>query len=164
MEENLQLEYIEYNNHKFMKMKLYDYDFEGYIFFEKDPEETAGSYADDEIPEVSFTNSPNEKTNKTGEYTKTEDGININNYKIKFGTYSGKYKTSQNGSSGYTAEKKIKINSNDTITMYGPTGEENDYSFRIENNTIKVSNIIIEIVGDNKVKFSTDDFVLEYKE
>ena len=62
MEKNLQLEYIEYNNHKFMKMKLYGYDFEGYVFFEKDPEETAGSYADDEIPEVNFTNNTNEKT------------------------------------------------------------------------------------------------------
>ena len=163
MEKNLQLEYIEYNNHKFMKMKLYGYDFEGYVFFEKDPEETAGSYADDEIPEVNFTNNTNEKTNDSGEDTKTKDGIKINNYNIKYGTYSGKYKTSQNGSSEYTSEKKIKINSNDTITMYGPTGEESDYSFTIENNTIKVGNNIIEVVGDNKVKFTTQDVVLEYK-
>ena len=163
MEENLQLEYIEYNNHKFMKMKLYGYDFEGYIFFEKDPEETAGSYADDEIPEVNFTNNTNEKTNDSGEDTKTEDGIKINNYNIKYGTYSGKYKTSQNGGSGYTSEEKIKINSNDTITMYGPTGEESDYPFTIENNTIKVGNNTIEVVGNNKIKFTTQDVVLEYK-
>lgn len=163
MEENLQLEYIEYNNHKFMKMKLYGYDFEGYIFFEKDPEKTAGSYADDEIPEVKFTNNTNEKTNDSREYTKTEDGIKINNYNIKYGTYSGKYKTSQNGGSGYTSEEKIKINSNDTITMYGPTGEESDYPFTIENNTIKVGNNIIEVVGNNKIKFTTQDVVLEYK-
>lgn len=163
MEENLQLEYIEYNNHKFMKMKLYDYDFEGYIFFEKDPEETAGSYADDEVPEVNFINNTNEKTNDSREYTKTEDGIKINNYNIKYGTYSGKYKTSQNGGSGYTSEEKIKINSNDTITMYGPTGEESDYPFTIENNTIKVGNNIIEVVGNNIIKFTTQDVVLEYK-
>ena len=163
MEENLQLEYIEYNNHKFMKMKLYDYDFEGYIFFEKDPKEKAGSYADDEIPEVNFTNNTNEKTNDSREYTKTEDGIKINNYNIKYGTYSGKYKTSQNGGSGYTSEEKIKINSNDTITMYGPTGEESDYPFTIENNTIKVGNNTIEVVGNNKIKFTTQDVVLEYK-
>ena len=162
-EENLKLEYIEYNNHKFMKMRLYGYDFEGYIFFEKDPEETASSYADDEIPEVNFTNNTNEKTNDSGEDTKTEDGIKINNYNIKYGTYSGKYKTSQNGSSEYTSEKKIKINANDTITMYGPMGEEEDYSYTIEDNSIKVGNNTIEIVGNNKVKFSVDDFVLEYK-
>ncbi len=164
MEENLFLEYIEYNNHKFLKMKLYDYDFEGCIFFEKDPKEKAGSYADDEIPEVNFENNINSKNNESREYIKNADEIKINNFKIKFGTYSGKYKTSQTeGSGGYIAETKIKINSNDTITMYGPTGEESDYPFTIENNTIKVGTNIIEIVGDNKVKFLTDDFVLEYR-
>ena len=58
---------------------------------------------------------------------------------------------------------KIKINANNTVTMYGPTGEEADYPFTIENNTIKVGNNIIEVVGNNKVKFSVDDLVLEYK-
>ena len=54
-EENLKLEYIEYNNHKFMKMLLYDFDYEIYIFFEKDPEKIVGSYADDDIPKVDFS-------------------------------------------------------------------------------------------------------------
>lgn len=168
-EENLKLEYIEYNNHKFMKMKLYDYDFEAYVFFEKDPESTAGSYADDNIPEVSFNTQDNDENTSTSKensnYEKTADGLKINGYTIKFGTYSGKYKTTQTESwdDAYTAEVKIKINSNDTVTMYGPMGDEDDYTFTIENNNIKVGNSTIEIVGNNKVKFSTDDLVLEYK-
>ena len=169
MEENLSLEYIEYNNHKFMKMKLYDFDFEGYIFFEKDPEEVTGSYADDEIPEVSFnTEDMGEDTsNNTGNsnYEKNSDGLKINGYTLKFGTYSGTYRTTQTESwdDAYTAEKKIKINSNDTITFYGAPGDEFDYAYKIENNTIVSGNNVIEIVGNNKVKFSIDDVILEYK-
>lgn len=168
-EENLKLEYIEYNNHKFMKMLLYDFDYEIYIFFEKDPELTAGSYADDDIPEVSFKtkdeNGDTSTNTESSNYEKTTDSLKINGYTIKFGTYSGKYKTTQTESwdDAYTAVKKIKINSNDTITMYGPTGEESDYPFTIENNTIKVGNNIIEVVGNNKIKFTTQDVVLEYK-
>lgn len=168
-EENLKLEYIEYNNHKFMKMLLYDFDYEIYIFFEKDPELTAGSYADDDIPEVSFKtkdeNGDTSTNTESSNYEKTTDSLKINGYTIKFGTYSGKYKTTQTESwdDAYTAVKKIKINSNDTVTMYGPTGEEADYPFTIENNTIKVGNNIIEVVGNNKIKFTTQDVVLEYK-
>ena len=168
-EENLKLEYIEYYNHKFMKMKLYDYDFEAYVFFEKDPESTAGSYADDNIPEVSFNTQDNDENTSTSKensnYEKTADGLKINGYTIKYGKYSATYKTTQTESwnDAYTAELKIKINSNDTVTMYGPTGEEAEYPYTIENNTIKVGTNIIEVVGNNKVKFSVDDLVLEYK-
>ena len=162
-EENLKLEYIEYNNHKFMKMLLYDFDYEIYIFFEK-----VGSYADDDIPKVDFSTKNNEDaSNNSGKsnYEITTDGIKINGYTIKYGKYSNTYKTTQTESwdDAYTAEMKIKINANNTVTMYGPTGEEADYPFTIENNTIKVGNNIIEVVGNNKVKFSVDDLVLEYK-
>ena len=167
-EENLKLEYIEYNNHKFMKMLLYDFDYEIYIFFEKDPEKIVGSYADDDIPKVDFSTKNNEDaSNNSGKsnYEITTDGIKINGYTIKYGKYSNTYKTTQTESwdDAYTAEMKIKINANNTVTMYGPTGEEADYPFTIENNTIKVGNNIIEVVGNNKVKFSVDDLVLEYK-
>ena len=168
-EKNLKLEYIEYNNHKFMKMKLEDDDFDAYIFFEKDPESTTGSYADDDIPEVSFsTEDKDEDTPKnTGNsnYEKTSDGLKINGYTLKFGTYSGTYRTTQTESwdDAYTAEKKIKINSNDTITFYGAPGDEFDYAYKIENSKIVSGNNVIEIVGNNKVKFSVDDLVLEYK-
>ena len=167
-EENLKLEYIEYNNHKFMKMLLYDFDYEIYIFFEKDPEKIVGSYADDDIPKVDFSTKNNDDaSNNSGKsnYEITTDGIKINGYTIKYGKYSNTYKTTQTESwdDAYTAEMKIKINANNTVTMYGPTGEEADYPFTIENNTIKVGNNIIEVVGNNKVKFSVDDLVLEYK-
>ena len=168
-EENLKLEYIEYNNHKFMKMKLYDYDFEAYVFFEKDPESIVGSCADDDIPEVDFENQDNNENkntnNEKSNYEKTTEGLKINGYTLKYGKYSATYKTTQTESwdDAYTAELKIKINSNDTVTMYGPTGEEAEYPYTIENNTIKVGTNIIEIVGNNKVKFSVDDLVLEYK-
>ena len=167
-EENLKLEYIEYNNHKFMKMLLYDFDYEIYIFFEKDPEKIVGSYADDDIPKVDFSTKNNEDaSNNSGKsnYEITTDGIKINGYTIKYGKYSNTYKTTQTESwdDAYTAEMKIKINANNTVTMYGPTGEEADYPFTRENNTIKVGNNIIEVVGNNKVKFSVDDLVLEYK-
>ena len=167
-EENLKLEYIEYNNHKFMKMLLYDFDYEIYIFFEKDPEKIVGSYADDDIPKVDFSTKNNEDaSNNSGKsnYEITTDGIKINGYTIKYGKYSNTYKTTQTESwdDAYTAEMKIKINANNTVTMYGPTGEEADYPFTIENNTIKVGNNIIEVVGNNKIKFTTQDVVLEYK-
>ena len=169
LEENLYLDYIEYNNHKFMKMLLYGYDYEIYIFFEKEPEKIAGSYADDDIPQVIFNNNGNtgDTTTNTSNsnYEKTTDGLKINGYTIKYGTYSSKYTTTQTESqnNSYTSEVKIKINSNDTITMYGPMGDEADYPFTIENNTIKVGNNTIEIVDNNKVKYSTDDLLLEYK-
>lgn len=168
-EKNLKLEYIEYNNHKFMKMKLEDTDFDAYVFFEKDPESTAGSYADDNIPEVSFNTQDNDENTSTSKensnYEKTADGLKINGYTIKYGKYSATYKTTQTESwnDAYTAELKIKINSNDTVTMYGPTVEEAEYPYTIENNTIKVGTNTIEVVGNNKVKFSVDDLVLEYK-
>lgn len=167
-EDNLSLEYIKYNNHEFMKMKLYDYDFDVYIFFEKNPTSVTGSYADDEIPEVTFDTSEGNgqtETNNKGEYSKTADGLVINGYTLKFGTYSGKYRTTQTESQkdSYTAEKKIKINSNDTVTMYGPMGEEEDYPYTVSDNTIKVGTSDIQVVGNNKVKFSNDNFELNYK-
>ena len=151
-----------------MKMLLYDFDYEIYIFFEKDPEKIVGSYADDDIPKVDFSTKNNEDaSNNSGKsnYEITTDGIKINGYTIKYGKYSNTYKTTQTESwdDAYTAEMKIKINANNTVTMYGPTGEEADYPFTIENNTIKVGNNIIEVVGNNKVKFTTQDVVLEYK-
>lgn len=55
IEENLKLQYIEYEGNQFLKMYLYDMkDFEGYLFYEKDSKEKTGSYADDPVPEVKF--------------------------------------------------------------------------------------------------------------
>lgn len=163
MEENLYLEYMEYKGHKFMKMNLYDYDFEGYIFFEKNPDDITGSYANDEIPKIEFDNN-NQQENKKDNYTKNDDGLIISGYTLTFGTYSGTYKTSQDGEHYYTEEEKIKINNNETITMYMANGETIDYSYTIDSNKISAGNNVIEVIGNNKVKFLNSDVELVLKE
>lgn len=74
IEENLKLQYIEYNGNKFLKMYLYDFtDCEGYLFYEKEPKEKAGSYADDQVPEVQFKKTNNQDSNpKTNEIDNTK--------------------------------------------------------------------------------------------
>ena len=74
VEENLKLQYIEYNGNKFLKMYLYDFtDCEGYLFYEKEPKEKAGSYADDQVPEVQFKKTNNQDSNpKTNEIDNTK--------------------------------------------------------------------------------------------
>lgn len=81
IEENLKLQYIEYNGNKFFKMYLYDLtDTEAYVFYEKNAKEMAGSYADDQVPEVQFKNENNQTTNQQAE--------NIDNTKKEhIGTY-----------------------------------------------------------------------------
>lgn len=81
IEENLKLEYIEYNGNKFFKMYLYDLtDTEAYVFYEKNAKEMASSYADDQVPEVQFKNANNQTTNQQVE--------NIDNTKKEYiGTY-----------------------------------------------------------------------------
>ena len=72
-EENLKLQYIEYNGNKFFKMYLYDLtDTEGYLFYEKEPKEKAGSYADDQVPEVQFKEINNQAINQKNDIDKTK--------------------------------------------------------------------------------------------
>lgn len=86
IEENLKLQYIEYNGNKFLKMYLYDFtDCEGYLFYEKQPKEKAGSYADDQVPEVQF-----KKTNNQDSNPKTNEIDNIKREYI--GTYENNKK------------------------------------------------------------------------
>ena len=73
LEENLKLQYTEYNGNKFFKMYLYDLtDTEGYLFYEKEPKEKAGSYADDQVPEVQFKEINNQAINQKNDIDKTK--------------------------------------------------------------------------------------------
>ena len=152
-EENLHLEYIQYQGHKFMKMEVSDIVKDTYIFFEKEPEEFASTFADDKIPDADSTKTDNAPNNDT--YTKTKKSLEINGYTLRFGLYSGKYE-------GSSYEQKIKINNDNTVTLYGAEGAMNDYPFTVVDNTIKIGSSTIEIVGDNKIKFTSSDVVLKF--
>ena len=97
IEENLKLQYIKYNGHEFFKMYLYDItDCEGYIFYERNPSESAGSYADDAVPDVEFMDNKSEEINAD----------NISNDKKE---YIGVYKNNKGDKLEITADNDGKI-------------------------------------------------------
>lgn len=108
IEENLKLEYLEYSGNKFFKMYLYDFsDFEGYLFYEKDPNERVGLYADDSVPEVQFKNSNDTNTSNSNTQSSSLQTNNVNNTKEE---YIGTYKNNQG--------KKIEILVEDEGQLY----------------------------------------------
>lgn len=149
IEEHLRLKYIEYNGNRFFQMHLYDLkEFEGYLFYEKEPKEKAGSYADDPVPEIQFQiqNSQDVDTMKS-EYIGTYENKEGKTIEIVTGTDGLLYLQSNH--------KKTPIELN----------EENETGIQSISNVSQVlENADMIYVYPKGVRFSLSDNPANYEE
>lgn len=161
IEENLKLQYLEHDGNKFFKMYLYNFsDFEGYLFYEKDPKEKAGSYADDPVPEVQFKNLNNTQINNS---TTQPSSSQSNNTKKE---YIGTYKNNQGKIVEIITESdgKLYLKSNNKKCKIEPDESHSAGIISIHNISEVVKNATAIYVYPKGVSFSLSDNPANYEE